>query len=509
MENFLMKSAILNYIYKFIIMITEAFKSSATFNLFKRISAKIKLYFQYSKIWRFLKGVDYFESLWVNSIFCSTLTKIANAPIKYLRKIYIKYEKAFNHSYGFKFAIWILEKFNVVIGLSIVLTLIIPDNKWHNIYGVMITLLLFLMFFTKTIIKQDESIDIKALDFTSIIFITGISMATITSIFPRDSINYFAYYVISFITVIIIISSVNKVEDLNSIIEIIIIGVFLTALYGIWQWKVIGIEVNPSLTDISVNQGMTGRVYSTMGNPNVYGELLVLTVPFFGAIIFNAKTLIKKVFFAALLIPILVILLKTGSRSAWIAFAFSVFVFVFFKNKKLLPFMILAGLIAIPMLPQSIYKRILTIFNPNDTSVKYRKQILEPAMPMLRDYWFNGVGLGNNVFNVIYKRYKSFTLKTVAHTHNLYLQIWLEAGFAAIISFIWLMSRIIRKSVIAIFEKKDKSINNILIATISGISGILVMGFADHVWFYNRILFMFWVVVALVFSSFKLLNENV
>lgn len=507
MGNFIEKSTILYYIYNFLIIAADNFRNSAILSFVKRIGEKIKLYFNHSKIWGFLKGPDYFEKLWLSSIACSVLTKFLNAPSQWLRKVFIKYENIFNYSYVYKFAKWFFERLITVIGLMIIITLIIPENRWHNIYGVFITLFLSIMFFIKTIIKPSESIDVKSIDFTAVIFFAAIIMSTITSLFPKDSISYLVYYGISFIAMIIIISSIKTIEDLNSIIELIVLGVFITALYGIWQWKVIGIDVNPSMTDIRLSQGMAGRVFSTMGNPNVYGELLVLTMPFFGAVIFNAKTLKKKAFFTALFIPMLVVLLKTGSRSAWVAFAFAVFVFVFFKNKKLLPFVILAGIFAIPMLPTSIYKRILTIFNPNDTSLKYRKQILEPAMPMLRDYWFSGVGLGNKVFNVIYKRYKSFTLKTVAHTHNLYLQIWLEAGFTAIISLIWLMFRIVRKSMIAIFDKRDVNINNILMAAVAGLSGILVMGFADHVWFFNRILLMSWIVVALVFSAFKLLYK--
>ena len=58
-------------------------------------------------------------------------------------------------------------------------------------------------------------------------------------------------------------------------------------------------------------------------------------------------------------------------------------------------------------------------------------------------------------------------------------------------------------------SKKDNNINNILIAAVSGLSGLLIMGFADHIWFYNRILFMFWVIVAIIISSIKILNmEN-
>lgn len=508
MEYFIKNSLILSNISKLLIFIYNKFRESATYGFFNSFVKRIKDYFSHSSIWNYLKGSEHIDDIWSNSIICSILNKLFNGPSIFFRKIYKKYEKVFAYSYGFKILNIILDKFEVIIGLILILTFIIPDHRWHNIYGVLFTLLLAMLFFMKTIMKPDSSINIGSFDFAFIIFMVAITMATVTSLFPADSMNYFIYYLVSIITMLIIVSSVNNIDDLNKIIELIVMGVFITALYGIWQWKVVGIEVNPSFIDIKINQGMSGRVFSTMGNPNIYGELLVLTIPFFGVVILNTKNWWKKIFFASLLLPIIVILLKTGSRSAWISFAFSVFVFVFFKNRKLLPFMILAGALAIPILPSSIHRRILTIFNPNDASAKYRKAILEPAVPMLKNYWFSGVGLGNQVFNTIYKRYKSYSLKTVAHTHNLYLQIWLEAGIVAIGSFLWLIFRLIKKSSIAIFSKKNNGINNILIGSLSSVAGLMLMGFADHVWFYNRILFMFWIVIALIFSALKLLNSE-
>lgn len=508
MEYYMKNSLILNSIYKVLRSIYNKYKESGTYLLFRSFVAKVKNYFSYSQIWNYLKGPEYLDIMWKNSMIYLVLSKALNGPSIFLRKLYTKHEEVFHHSYGFKLLHLILNQFAFVIGSVLILTFIIPDHRWHNVYGVLFTALLGLLFFIKTIIKPNKSVDMGSLDFTFIIFMVTITMATVTSLFPADSINYYIYYLVSFTTMLIIVSFVNNIDDLNTIIELIVIGVFITALYGIWQWKVVGIEVNPSLTDIKVNPGMSGRVFSTMGNPNIYGELLVLTIPFFGVAILNSQNWWKKLFFSCLLVPVIIILLKTGSRSAWISFAFSLLVFVFFKNRTLLPFMIIGGILAIPILPPSIYRRILTIFNPNDTSVKYRKEILEPAIPMLKNYWFNGVGLGNQVFNTIYKRYKSFRLKTVAHTHNLYLQIWLEAGIIAIGSFLWLIFRLIKKSSIAIFSKKNNNINNILIGSLSSIGGLMVMGFADHVWFYNRILFMFWIVVALIFSALKLLNKE-
>lgn len=456
----------------------------------------------------YLKGPDIFQDLWINSLIFKLLNILVNFPIIFKRKFYNKWINVFSNSLFFKILDYLSENFHYLLGLFLIINMIIPDHRWYNKYGVILTLLIFIMFLFKAIIRKDINIDLSSIDYMLVIFFLSIFLSAITSLFPRDSLNYLIYYFITFLAIVVIVSSINSYKELDILVKLIVLGTFLTALYGIYQWKVVGIEVNPSLVDLTINQGMEGRVYSTMGNSNVYGELLVLTMPFFAPIILNEKSLFKKIFWGILSLPVLLILLKTGSRSAWGAFAIAVFIFVFFWNKRYIPYLILLGIIALPFLPSSIYRRIMTIFNPNDTSLKYRKQILGPAFAMLRDYWLTGVGLGSRVVNVIYQRYKSFGLTTVAHTHNLYVQIWLEAGITAIISFILLIFRLVRNTFVAAKDKSNPNINNILIASLSGILGLCVMGFVDHVWFYNRLLFMFWISVAIYLTSLKLLKQE-
>jgi len=50
-------------------------------------------------------------------------------------------------------------------------------------------------------------------------------------------------------------------------------------------------------------------------------------------------------------LPPLLALFNTGSRSSWIGFAVSVIVITFLLNKRLLPFIILGGVMMIPFLP--------------------------------------------------------------------------------------------------------------------------------------------------------------
>ncbi len=461
-----------------------------------------------SKILNYIKGADNVQKLWTNSIFSVALDWILNGPCRLLKLLYGRFQRVFEGSVLTRALRFLTDRIHILIGFYLIITMVIPHHRWHNEYSVYMTILLFVVFVFKTMISPKSNFDMASLDYSTVLFFLSIMMAGLTSLFFRDSLNYLIYYFITFLTMIIIISSIQTYDHLNMLIKLISIGTFLTALYGIYQWKIVGIQVDPAFTDLAISQDLGGRVYSTMGNPNIYGELLVLTIPFFIVLILNEKPLYKKLFWAITLIPVILVLFKTGTRASWVAVAVSTFVFLFFWNKKLIPVFLVLGMIALPFLPAPIYNRIRTIVNPNDKSALYRKQILDSTVSMLKDYWTTGVGLGTRVWNVIFNRYKSFGLTNVAHTHNLFLQIWSEAGIIAILTFVLMGFRMTRNTYAAFHKKKNPALNNILAASLSAIAGLAVMGLADHVWFYNRILFMFWIVAAILFTSLKLINNS-
>ncbi len=461
-----------------------------------------------SKILNYIKGSDICQKLWCQSIFFFILDIIFNYPAKLLKKLSSKAENVLESSYAVKIGKFLTDRMHIVIGLLLIFNMIVPDHMWHNIYGVLMVVALCILFIFKLFIDKNTFIDIAHVDYAAVLFFFSIFLAAVTSLFPRDSFNYLIYYFISFVFLIILVSSINSVKDLTILIKLIVLGTFFTALYGVYQWKVTGIAVDPSLVDLTISGDLGGRVYSTMGNSNIYGELLVLTAPFLGAIIVNEKSWFKRICWGALLLPIILILLKTGSRSAWGACAAAAFVFVLFWNKKLLPLFILLGAIAVPLLPASIYNRILTVFKNTDTSMSYRQKIFTCALSMLKDFWTTGVGLGTKVFIIVFEKYKSFGLTRVAHTHNFYLQIWLEAGIFAIITFLLTILRLIRNTYAAVRQKLSPEATNILISALSAIIGLLVIAFVDHIWFYNRILFMTWAVIAIALTSIKLIKKQ-
>jgi O-antigen ligase len=245
-----------------------------------------------------------------------------------------------------------------------------------------------------------------------------------------------------------------------------------------------------------------------MGNPNNYAEVLVLTLPFFGAMVLNAKSLFIKALFILMAIPPFIALLFTSSRSGWISIVVALFVFIFFTNKKLIPVIILLGVLSIPLLPQFVYRRITTIWNPNDSSMDYRGLIYQTVGPMFKDFWKTGIGIGPDVFMKTIQKYFIFTKVTPPHTHNLFLEVWIEAGLMGIASFVWFLVRTVKNCILSITSKVDEKINNILIAGISSLAGICVMGLVEYIWFYPRVMFFFWLDIGLILAGLNILSKK-
>jgi len=165
-----------------------------------------------------------------------------------------------------------------------------------------------------------------------------------------------------------------------------------------------------------------------MSNPNNFGEILVMSLPFYVSVILNSKTFFKKMIYFIMALPPLLALFNTGSRSSWIGFAVSVIVITFLLNKRLLPFIILGGVMMIPFLPQYVYNRILTIFRAaQDTSTQTRVKILQTVNQCSNTICCRGLpGFGHiqatdSELQTVYK-------SSSASYHILYLQIWIEMG---------------------------------------------------------------------------------
>jgi O-antigen ligase len=497
-------SILLNFISAILMKLKAAYYNSAAAQAAARLGDCGKRLASSSVLWTFIKRKDFLSKIWESSGIYKFLDFLLNLPARIGRKFYGTFEEAFQNSLICKWLSILVNRLEVLIGLFLLLAAAVPHERWNNMYSMAAVCLLLCLAFIRTAAGKAGRFDIKALDVILLVFMLSVLLAAATSIGPRDSLRYLLFHLTGFLLVLVLLGSLRSREEVGRLLDVALIGVFISGLLGIWQF-INGVAVDAALTDIDLNEGMPGRIFSTMGNANNYAEFLILTLPFFLAVIFNSRSVLKKVLYFLLALPPLAAMFLTGSRSGWIAFACGAMVFVFLKNRKLIPILLAAGLLCVPLLPEFVIRRIQTIGNPNDTSAKYRLLIYNTVRPMLRDYWVTGIGLGSEVFMKIVRDYHLFTNASVAHSHNLYLQTWMETGIVGIVSFLWSMARVVKKCFIHIFNKTDPYINNLLIAGVSSLAGIAVMGLVEHVWFYPRVQMFFWLVVGIVLAGLGLL----
>lgn len=435
-----------------------------------------------------------------------------------------KSAKLLESSRAISYLDFLSERLHLFTAALLAAVILIPHPYWNNIYSTVASLLLLLLYIYRVARHGVEQFSIRALDFSLVFFIFAVVLGQFTSLFPMMSLKFFVFFITCFIFLFIIVNGIDSFQKLRIFLMVVLGAITLSALYAIYQ-KGMGIPLDPSLTDATLNEGMTGRAYSTMQNPNNYAELLILTLPFFGAMIQSAGSHWEKFLFTGMMGITLIGLLTTGSRLSWLALGLTVLIYVFLLDWKYIPLVVLLGIIGFLLLPYfspSVYRRFMTIFNSSDSSINYRSLIYKTVAPMLRDFWHSGVGLGSGVegapFTKILNRYSFYHLTQVAasgapvttpaHTHNLFLQIWMEMGIIGICTFILLIGRLVHQSLRRLSKAMDVRVRPYIVAGLASLGGILAMGYGEYVWFYPRVLLFFWVLVGLLTVSVRLSGQS-
>ena len=115
---------------------------------------------------------------------------------------------------------------------------------------------------------------------------------------------------------------------------------------------------------------------------------------------------------------------------------------------------------------------------------------------MLKDYWLCGIGPGDAAFNLVYPRY-SYSGITAPHSHNLFLQIMCDAGVIALVIFVLLLFHFFRDVCSAFCRERDAFSRFHQTAVAAGMAGFLVQAMTDYSFYNYRVMFLFWVFIAL------------
>ena len=416
----------------------------------------------------------------------------------------------------------ILEKIDSIILFLITLLLLSLTFASTKVIGILAGLC-FLAFIIKLCLKKDEKLCLNVLDAPIFLYILiiGLSVAFSSLFIPAlkgylKVIIYFCSY-LTFFNVL-----KNNPKKSYYILGVIAFSACAESLTAVYQ-NFTGVEALATWQDkscLNPEQIMT-RVYGTLQplNPNLLAGYLIASISSTAALffVFALKRKFKlSVLFLFMFFSILAAIVFTGSRGAYLALCAVLTGIVLssghiiwndFKEKiwlkKLWLFIILAGIIAVLVLILSspaLQHRIMSIFAfREDSSNSFRFNVYIASTKMFFDNWFIGIGPGNEVFRLMYGLY----MKTGFNALGAYcvpLEIAVESGIFALLAFLWLNFMIFVKGIkIVLIKKFKQNIEQkiIILACIIGITGIMVHGFVDTIFFRPQIQLIFWMFVAI------------
>ena len=352
-----------------------------------------------------------------------------------------------------------------------------------------------------------EIFDLFVLMFCILIFFGGfVSVSRAGSI--RPALMYLCFTLIYF-------TGANMIRTREMIIRCVAalaFSGFLVALYGIYQ-NYFGVG-ETIWHDTDMFGDIAGRVVSTFENANVLGMYLILVIPFFIVSIVLLRRLSERTPCIIGLLCACLCLVYTWSRGSWLAFIFSsLFLFILLDKRVLAIYT--GALFALPfapvILPEAVIRRFTSIGDIADSSTSYRVSIWQGTIRMLRQHFFEGIGIGIEPFMIVYPEYALSGIEGAPHSHSLYLQVLAEYGLVGMLIFALAMFFFVQCCFTAIKKTGERYIKLFAAAGLCAVLGFLLNGATDFVWYNYRVYLMFWLVIAITVGicRFALKNQPV
>lgn len=344
-----------------------------------------------------------------------------------------------------------------------------------------------------------------------------------------NSLSIVAIYFIFMMFYFVVINTIKTKKQIFDALTIFALSGALVCIYGIAQY-LFGWDTSAAWIDDEMFSDIKMRVYSTLENPNVLGEYILLVLPVCIGLLWQKPKKFTKLLYSLLAGIMFATLILTFSRGCWIGFMITAGLFITFVCGKMWGLALIA-LPFIPMfIPESIMNRFASVGDMKDSSTSYRVYIWMGSLAMIKDFWASGIGPGTEAFKSVYPFY-SYSGVVAPHSHNMFLQIMVETGIAGIGTFLAILIFFTKKmitgyqatkpiaaksksktNVMTFVSKKSKTESSalgVLIISIAvGIIGFSVQGMFDNCFYNYRVFLIFWFVLALGIAAVNIAKSS-
>ena len=343
----------------------------------------------------------------------------------------------------------------------------------------------------------------------ALLFISALFISAVLSVGWIESMQQFVlYFFLSFVLYLLIVCLLDR-EQLIRFLGLLTVSGVAIAVFGIYQNFTLGFT-SAKWIDVSRNPDISVRVFGTFGNPNIFGQYLIMVMPLTFVLIFLRKSLASWVGYGAAFLIMGGALVFTYSRGSWLALAAALVILAAWISRRLLVSGLILVALSIPYLPGTIMTRLSTLANPAaDSSANYRLQMWDSAFSMIRDFWLTGIGYDQSTFLKVYADYMMPGV-LVYHFHNIYLMSFVTGGILLFAALMYMLYQAVRTSVVGLFQNEGRSraASLVLKGSAAALIAIAIAGISEDVWRNYRVDFMFWIVLAIISTIFNTTRDD-
>jgi putative inorganic carbon (HCO3(-)) transporter len=197
-----------------------------------------------------------------------------------------------------------------------------------------------------------------------------------------------------------------------------------------------------------LNIDLISRFGFPLDHPNTAGYIFAMAIPLCVAVAIAEKGTLRMLSLLSCATQLSALIL-TYSRGAWLGWAGSMlFLGVTLKRRKeVAVIVIVAGLLLFFATP--IRDRLFTLIGPpSDDAIHERVQAMKAGIELGFGHSVLGVGYGRGYLREALreKHGTAAAISNIAHTHNVYVELFAETGFLGLGAFLWLLGHGLRQA---------------------------------------------------------------
>lgn len=470
---------------------------SALYAVNRAVWRRLRPVFSASRVLDALARPGRLSAVWAQSVAARLLGYLTAALVSPFRALARRAPGLFRAIDGSRILRW-----EFLTGALICVMFLVPHDYWNNFYAALFAAVLLLRWLLRCGAGRQETAGPEALGPGFALFALACVLSMSVTTAPGDSLRMLALFFSAIVLCWLIAVSFDTPAALRSLLGAIYLCLLLVSAMAVAQRALNLVKVDRLLTDVRLNRGVPGRVYGPLDNPNNLSAFLQVFLPLGAAWAGGAEKEWKRLLLTALLALPALALVMTYARAGWMAVMLSAAVYVWCRNKRLLPVMFVLAIAALPLLPQSVLTRLGTIFNARDTSRVHRVALWKGIRDMLRDHWLAGIGLGPETFQNVYPAYAHrFATSGAYHSQMLYMELDMELGFLGFVSFFAMCLKSAGRFSRLRKRASDRTVRLTLAAGLAALAAFAVSGTVEYQWYYPRCMFAFFIFLGVALAA--------